>query len=174
MKSSGIFKAGSIENFTDHFKEYICLWIHGLSAYREKCPKLINRFCMIKNFYSAHDTTSLCIDLICEFAVSIMRSIDIPQNRFKKSEIRNFLCRKILHIKHQIKIADTVSRYFMIKEQTSVNIQRFICKWSDLFADVFSFQHRNAFCSFRIFRSFLISFKLDSLLNHLCLFFIIK
>ena len=174
MKSSGIFKAGSIENFTDHFKQHICLWVHGLSTYGEERPKLIHGFSMVENFYSTHDTASFCIDLICEFTVSIMCSIHVTQNRFEKSEIRDFLCREIFYIKHQVKITDTVGWHFMIKEETSVNIESFICKRNDLFADVFSFQHRNAFCSFRIFRSFLIAFKLCCFLNHLSLFFISK
>ena len=174
MKTFCVFQAGSIYDFTNHLKQDICLRIHNFSSYGEESMEFIRRICTVKDFYPAHDTACLCIDLICQFAVGIMSSIYISKYRFQKSEVRDLFICKVFQVKHQIQISDSVCRNLMIQEQTSVYIESFIGKRCDLFSDVFSFQHRDTLCSFRIFRCFLILFEVTGLLYHRSFFILGK
>ena len=170
MKTFLIIQSGSIENLPDHAEKNICFGVHDFSTNPEKCLVCICRICLIKNFYSARYTTGFCVDLIGKFTVAVMLCIHKSQNRFQKSKIWNHGFIQIFQIKHYIQITNSIGRYFMIKEKSVSYLQFCIAERCYFGTDIFSFQHRDTFGSFRIFRCLLICFQGSGLICQ-CLFF---
>ena len=108
MKSSGICHIGCVKDLTDHTEKHIHLRIHYLALDTKEGSVLIHRICTVKNFNAAGNSTGLGIDLIGKLSISVMCGIYISKHGFKESQIWNFIRCKVLEVKHQIQIGNSI------------------------------------------------------------------